>query len=54
MQRVNFCRADDWLRESLGVDAQMMGAKKSSQLHHSRVKGVSLPKEKATTGTLRK
>ena len=39
VQRVHRCRPNDWLRESLGMLAQILGAKKSTRIHHSMPKG---------------
>ena len=42
VQRVHRCRPNDWLRESLGMLAQILGAKKSTRIHHSMAKSKAM------------
>ena len=41
-RKVNSCRPNDWLGESLGMLAQILGAKKSSRIHHSMPQGKAM------------
>ena len=42
VQRVHSCRPNDWLRESLGTLAKILGAKKSTRIHHSVAKSKAM------------
>lgn len=44
VQRVYRCRPNDWPRESLGMLAQILGAKKLTRIHHLMAKSAAMIK----------